>query len=204
MDIMLSALQHYAFCPRQCALIHLEQVWEDNEHTAEGTLMHENAHGEKSRMRNGVKIASDLELRSTRLGLRGRADVVEFHRAGTMWTPYPVEYKKGHPHKGIDADAVQLCAQALCLEEMLDVQIQEGALFYGEARRRRVVQFDEHLRPRTEALVSAVRAMLESGRTPPPKALPGCNSCSLKDWCLPELFCHAASDYLQKLCEVQP
>lgn len=161
MDIMLSALQHYAFCPRQCALIHLEQVWEDNEHTAEGTLMHENAHGEKSRMRNGVKIASDLELRSTRLGLRGRADVVEFHRARTMWTPYPVEYKKGHPHKGNDADAVQLCAQALCLEEMLDVQIQEGALFYGEARRRRVVQFDEHLRQRTG--VSCLRGSRYAG-----------------------------------------
>ncbi len=204
MDIMLSALQHYAFCPRQCALVHLEQVWEDNAHTAEGTLMHENAHSGKSRMRDGVKIATDLELRSTRLGLHGKADVVEFHRIGAVWVPYPVEYKKGHPYKGSDADKVQLCAQALCLEEMLGIQIKEGALFYGETRRRRVVQFDESLRHRTEDIVSAVRTMLESGKTPLPKAIPGCSSCSLKEWCLPELLNYTASDYLQKLCEVQP
>ena len=135
MDILLSALQHYAFCPRQCALIHLEQVWEENAHTAEGRLMHEQAHSGRSRLRDGVRIATDLELRSTRLGLHGKADVVEFHRVGAAWLPYPVEYKKGSPYKGTDADAVQLCAQAFCLEEMLGMPIEEGALFYGATRR---------------------------------------------------------------------
>lgn len=204
MDITLSALQHYAMCPRQCALIHLEQVWDENAHTAAGALLHENAHSGKSRMRDGVKIATDLELHSARLGLHGRADVVEFHRAGAAWMPYPVEYKKGHPHKGSDADAVQLCAQALCLEEMLGVQIGEGALFYGEARRRHVVPFDVALRQRTEEVVFAVRAMFEVGKTPLPKLLPWCDACSLQAWCLPELCGHSASEYLQALCEVQP
>lgn len=201
MDIMLSALQHYAFCPRQCALIHLEQVWEENAHTTEGTLMHENAHSGKNRMRDGVRIATDLELHSARLGLYGRADVVEFRRVGPIWKPYPVEYKKGHPHKGSDADDVQLCAQALCLEEMLDVSLNEGALFYGEARRRRVVSFDEALRKRTEEVASAVRVMLEVGKTPLPQKSPWCSSCSLKECCMPELFSRTASDYLRKLCE---
>lgn len=202
MEIMLSALQHYAFCPRQCALIHLEQVWEENTHTIEGTMMHENAHGGKGRMRDGVKAATNLELHSIRLGLRGRADVVEFHRVETGWKPYPVEYKKGRPHKGSDADEVQLCAQALCIEEMLGVSIKEGALFYGEARRRYVVSFDNALRKRTEDVALAVRAMLEAGRTPLPQKLPWCAACSLKERCIPDLCSHVASDYLRTLCEV--
>lgn len=119
MEITLSAVQHYAFCPRQCALIHLEQIWQENSHTVLGRLMHETAHGGSHRMRDGVKVVTDLEVRSVRLGLHGRADVVEFHRGEAGWRPYPVEYKKGRPHAGSDADAVQLCAQALCLEEML-------------------------------------------------------------------------------------
>lgn len=204
MDIMLSALQHYAFCPRQCALIHLEQVWQENSHTALGRLMHETAHEGSRRMRDGVKVVTDLELHSSRLGLHGRADVVEFHRDGAGWKPYPVEYKKGRPHKGTDADDVQLCAQALCLEEMLDVSIPEGALFYGEARRRRVVVFDEVLRKRTEEVALAVRSLLESGVTPLPQELPWCNACSLNVWCMPELFDETASSYVRNLCEELP
>lgn len=201
MDIMLSALQHYAFCPRQCALIHLEQVWQENSHTALGRLMHETAHEGSRRMRDGVKVVTDLELRSSRLGLHGRADVVEFHRDGAGWKPYPVEYKKGRPHKGTDADEVQLCAQALCLEEMLRVSIPEGALFYGEARRRRAVVFDEALRTRTEEVALAVRSLLESGVTPLPQELPWCDACSLNSWCIPELFDETASSYVRNLCE---
>lgn len=201
MDIMLSALQHYAFCPRQCALIHIEQVWQENGHTAQGRLMHETVHGGSSRMRGGVKVATDLELRASHLGLHGRADVVEFHRDGAGWKPYPVEYKKGRPHAGVDADEVQLCAQALCLEEMLGVDIPEGALFYGEARRRRVIPFGEALRRRTKEVAHAVRAMLESGITPHPKELPWCSSCSLNSYCLTEMFDERASSYVRKLCE---
>lgn len=203
MDIMLSALQHYAFCPRQCALIHLEQVWQENSHTVLGRMLHETAHGGSSRMRDGVKVVTDLELHSARLGLHGRADVVEFRRTESGWLPYPVEYKKGRPHAGSDADEVQLCAQALCLEEMLGVDIAEGALFYGEVRRRREVRFDEVLRRRTEEITYAVRTMLEAGETPSPQTLPWCRSCSLNEWCLPELLKEKASSYIQSLCGEQ-
>ena len=154
--------------------------------------------------RDGVKVVTDLELHSSLLGLHGRADVVEFHRDGAGWKPYPVEYKKGRPHKGIDADDVQLCAQALCLEEMLGTSISEGALFYGEARRRRVVFFDDALRTRTKEVILAVRLMMESGKTPPPQELPWCDACSLNGYCLPELFDTIASSYVRKLCEEQP
>ncbi|WP_308621627.1 CRISPR-associated protein Cas4 [uncultured Desulfovibrio sp.] len=201
---MLSAVQHYAFCPRQCALIHLEQLWQENGHTALGRLMHETAHGGSRRMRGGVKVVTDLEVCSFRLGLHGRADVVEFQREEGGWRPYPVEYKKGRPHAGSDADAVQLCAQALCLEEMLGTDIPEGALFYGEARRRRQVAFDGALRARTEAVVAAVRAMLASGGTPPPTPRPWCGACSLLEWCLPELPGGKASAYVRSLCEEGP
>ena len=200
MDIMLSALQHYAFCPRQCALIHLELAWEENAHTALGRLMHENAHEGGSRMRDGVKVVTDLEVRCARLGLHGRADVVEFRRASGGWQPYPVEYKKGRPHAGSDADEVQLCGQALCLEEMLDTEIPEGALFYGEARRRRVVRFDASLRARTEEVARAVRALLQSGVTPPAVERPWCAACSLNGSCLPGLPTRRAGAYIRQLC----
>lgn len=204
MEITLSAVQHYAFCPRQCALIHLEQIWQENSHTALGRLMHETAHCGSRRMRDGVKVVTDLEVRSVRLGLHGRADVVEFQPGEGGWRACPVEYKKGRPHAGSDADAVQLCAQALCLEEMLGTDIPEGALFYGEARRRRQVAFDGTLRARTEAVVASVRAMLASGETPPPTPRPWCGACSLREWCLPELPGGKASAYVRSLCEEWP
>lgn len=200
MDIMLSALQHYAFCPRQCGLIHLEQAWEDNGDTALGRLLHETAHSGSSRMRDGVKVVTDLELRCVRLGLHGRTDVVEFHRTGGAWQPYPVEYKKGRPGHSSGADQVQLCGQAICLEEMLGTEISEGALFYGEARRRQAVSFDAALRARTEEVIRAVRMMFESGRTPAPARQPACVSCSLHNCCLPELYSEPASVYVSRLC----
>lgn len=201
MDVMLSALQHYAFCPRRCALIYVEQVWEENAHTALGRLLHENAHEGGSRMRDGVKVVTDLELRCARLGLHGRADAVEFRRAPGGWRPYPVEYKKGRPQAHTDADEVQLCGQALCLEEMLGMAIPEGALFYGESRRRREVRFDEALRARTEAVVHAVRTLLEAGTTPPAEERPWCAACSLNEACLPQLRTGRAAAYVRRLCE---
>ena len=199
-EVMLSALQHYAYCPRQCALIHLEQVWVENGHTMEGRVMHEHVHDGGSRMRDGIKIVTDLELRSERLGLHGRADVVEFHRLGEVWQPYPVEYKKGRPHSGCDADSVQLCGQAFCLEEMLGVTVQEGALYYGQTRRRFTVEFTETLRRRTEEGAMAVHELLERGVTPPPEKSRGCEVCSLREECLPGVSDLKASYYVQELC----
>ena len=145
--IPLSALQHYLFCPRQCALIHVEQIWAENAATAEGRLLHERADAGGGETRPGVRIARGLALRSFALGVSGKADVVEFHdaRRGERGRPFPVEYKRGKP-KSHRADEVQLCAQAICLEEMFDTSIAAGALFYGVTRRRFAVVFDEDLR----------------------------------------------------------
>ena len=153
-DILLSALQHYVVCPRQCALIHMEQIWTENEHTAAGRLLHESVHSGETRLRDGVRIVTDLELHSTRLGLRGKSDAVELHRDGRRWRPYPVEYKKGSPHGDCLADSIQLCGQALCLEEMFATSIPEGALFYGTPHRRTLVRFSPELREKTERTVA--------------------------------------------------
>lgn len=179
--VPLSALQHFLVCPRQCALIHLEQQWEDNRLTAEGNVMHAAVDKVQAEARDGVRRVTGLPLRSDRLRLVGRADVVEFHGD----TPFPIEHKRGRD-KDDDRDRVQLCAQALCLEEALGVAVPEGALFYGATRRRVSVAFDAPLRRRTEDAAEAVAAMLASGRTPPPLAVPACRGCSLKDLCLPD------------------
>lgn len=184
--IMISALQHYAFCPRQCALIHIEQVWSENLLTAEGRLMHEKVHEEGDESRGDVRIARGVPLRSLRLGIVGMADVVEFHRAAKdVWQPFPVEYKRGKP-KLDHCDAVQLCAQAICLEEMLGLSIPEGALFYGKTRRRADVVFDDALRYETEEVARKTRELIESGVTPPPDYAKRCESCSLINECLPK------------------
>ena len=138
--IPLSALQHYLYCPRQCAQIHLDRAWEENVFTAEGRILHERAHSGETESRKTVRTVTSLALSSKRLGISGVADVVEFHEGKGSWQPYPVEYKRGRPKKS-DADRVQLCAQALCLEEMLDIPVPEGALFYGQTRRRETVRF---------------------------------------------------------------
>lgn len=201
--IMLSALQHYIFCPRQCALIHIEQVWTENVFTAEGRLMHDRAHDGGSEMRDGVRIDRGLALRSLRLGLSGNADVVEFHRQPDgSWVSFPVEYKRGKP-KADDCDTVQLCAQALCLEEMLNVAIPSGALFYGKTRRRLDVTFDEWLREKTERTVENVRVLIESGKTPEAVYAKRCDSCSLVAQCLPKTMGRRRSvkQYLAKALE---
>lgn len=180
--IPISALQHYLFCPRQCALIHLEGLWAENLATAEGRLLHDRVDSAPGESRPGVRIARGLALRSLALGVAGRADAVELR--GRPAIPYPVEYKRGRP-KAHRADEVQLCAQALCLEEMFGVPVPEGALFYGETRRRVGVAFDAPLRVLTAEVAAAARAMFASGTTPPPRRMPGCRRCSLEELCQP-------------------
>lgn len=188
----LSALQHLLFCERQCALIHIEQAWAENLFTAEGRIMHERVHTADRQSRGRVRIEYSMWLRSLRLGLIGKADVVEFHRkpasqkAGPAeWTPFPVEYKRGKPKKD-NCDKVQLCAQALCLEEMLNVEVPCGALFYGKKRRRTDITFNETLRRQTEDTAMRLHELIASGRTPKPVYTPKCDSCSLAKICLPK------------------
>ena len=184
--VMLSALQHYAFCPRQCALIHIEQIWTENRFTAEGRIMHEHAHEENHAVRGEIRIDYGVSLRSLRVGLIGKADVVEFHhQSDSSWLPFPVEYKRGKP-KADNSDKVQLCAQAICLEEMLSVKIPAGALFYGQTKRRLDVSFDTALRRETEEIARLARELINSGITPPPVYSKRCESCSLISECLPK------------------
>jgi len=183
----LSALQHLLFCERQCALIHIEQAWAENRFTAEGRIMHERVDSGEHLSRNGVRVETALALRSLRLGLSGKADVVEFRRDDQGgWRPYPVEYKRGKP-KPANWDQVQLCAQTLCLEEMLHRQVPEGALFYGKPRRRQVVCFDEKLRRETEEAAARLHQLVRSGVTPPARYEKKCESCSLLQLCLPKV-----------------
>ena len=184
--IMLSALQHYIFCPRQCALIHVEQAWAENRLTAEGRIMHDKVHEEGSESRGSVRIERALALRNLRLGLSGMADVVEFHRQDDgSWQPFPVEYKRGKP-KPDDSDKVQLCAQAMCLEEMLQTTIPAGAIFYGKTRRRLDVAFDQTLRRKTDEIAQKTHELIEAGVTPKAAYSAKCDSCSLFEICLPK------------------
>ncbi len=182
----ISALQHLLFCPRQCALIHNEQLWADNHLTAQGQVLHQKVHEPKHESRPGVRITRSLYLRSRTLGLRGIADIVEFHRDGTI---HPIEYKRGRP-KANDCDRVQLCAQALCLEEMCQATITKGALYYGQKRRRTPVEFDDDLRHRTMQATRELHQLLASGHTPTAIREPKCDACSLLDLCLPQALRH--------------
>jgi CRISPR-associated exonuclease Cas4 len=184
--IQLSSLQHYAFCPRQCALIHVEQAWAENRLTAEGRIMHEHVHEEGDESRGDVRIERGASLRSLRLGSIGKADVVEYHhQADGTWQAYPVEYKRGKP-KPDHSDKIQLCAQALCLEEMLNASIPAGALFYGKTRRRLDVDFDEALRQETETAAIKTHELIDAGITPAPVYAKRCESCSLMAECMPK------------------
>ena len=181
----LSGLQHLLFCERQCALIHIEQLWQENLFTAEGRLLHEKVDTAKHEKRKGVRTVFGLRIQSLRLGLVGKADVVEYHKKGTIWLPYPVEYKRGKP-KINRCDEVQLCAQAICLEEMLKIDIPSGALFYGRTRRRKVVQFDQQLRELVQKTADRFHKLVRSGTTPKAEYSKKCKSCSLYDICLPK------------------
>jgi len=182
----ISALQHLAFCERQWALIHLEQGWSENALTAEGRLQHEKTHEEASESRRDVRIVRALRLHSFRLGLVGQADVVEFPIGNLVdLPPKIVEYKHGKP-KAIDCDEVQLCAQAICLEEMTGLHLEEAEFFYGRPRRRHVVELVPELRARTESLALRLHALTEAAVTPPAVWGKRCESCSLVGICLPE------------------
>ncbi len=183
--IMLSALQHYSYCPRQCALIHQEQVFDDNEFTLRGQRAHRRVDsGEHSQEEDGRRVVRSLPLYSDRLGLIGKADVVEFLPDGT---PYPVEYKQGRRHRR-EHDDIQLTAQALCLEEMTGRPVPEGAIYHHKSHRRRAVVITPALRRQVEETVEAVRHLLAAERLPPPSDDPAlCRACSLRDACQPEL-----------------
>jgi CRISPR-associated exonuclease Cas4 len=201
--IPLSALQHLMFCRRQCALIHVEQAWDENLFTAEGRIMHERVHEADRESRGDVRIERGVPLRSLRLGLIGKADVVEFHRVeGDKWLPFPVEYKRGKP-KIDESDKVQLCAQAICLEEMLDATIPDGAIFYGKTRHRLDVSLDEGLREETAKAARDAHELLAMGRTPEAVYTKKCKSCSLMNHCLPKLIQKKPSvkGYLAKAIE---
>ena len=194
--LQLSGLQHFRFCRRQWALIHIENQWHENYFTVDGSLMHENAHdGEKRESRGDLLILRGLPVFSRTLGISGQCDVVEFRRdpggvslreRDGLWKPFPVEYKRGKP-KEHSADELQLCAQAMCLEEMLCCDIPQGALFYGEPRRRTVVDFTPELRKDVRDCLTEMHQLYERGYTPKVKPGSMCRACSLKDLCLPSL-----------------
>ena len=192
--IQLSSLQHFMYCERQCALIHIEQIWSENVFTAEGRVMHDKVDTANRESRGNIRIEYGVPMRSLRLGLIGKADVVEFHKHGEKWIPFPVEYKRGKP-KMDDCDKVQLCAQAICLEEMLNVEIHEGALFYGQTHHRHDVIFDKALRTETEEAAKKVHVLIESGLTPKAEYSKKCKKCSLYEVCLPKMS-RKAGNYL--------
>lgn len=195
--LQLSGLQHFAYCRRQWALIHIEKQWKENLRTVEGDLFHHRAHDEKQREHRGnTLILRGLQIFSPTLGITGQCDVVEFHAnldgislkgEQGLWSPYPIEYKRGKP-KSHKADELQLCAQAMCLEEMLCCTIPEGALFYGETRRRVIVCFSEALRNKVRSMLEEMHQLYARGYTPKVKTSKGCNACSLKELCLPTLM----------------
>lgn len=205
--LQLSGLQHFSFCRRQWALIHIENQWSENLRTIEGNLFHNRAHDEQRRERRGdTLILRGLPIVSHTLRLSGQCDVLEFHASPKgvylrgeegLWIPFPVEYKRGAPKENF-ADQLQLCAQAICLEEMLCCSILEGALFYGETRQRTAVLFTEELREKVRLTTAEMHQMFRRGYTPKVKPTKSCNACSLKELCLPVLMREKnVSEYLK-------
>ncbi|MBY0577507.1 MAG: CRISPR-associated protein Cas4 [Burkholderiales bacterium] len=180
--VMLSALQHWSYCPRQCGLIHLEQAFEENVHTMRGNAVHERVDEPGFETFEGVRSERALPVWSDRLGLIGKCDVVEFHPDGRI---SPVEYKHGKKREELHDD-MQLAAQAMCLEEMTGKSITRGAIYHHGSRRRREVEITPELRRKVEETVAAIRAMLDSGKLPPPANDARCRECSLKEICQPE------------------
>ena len=205
--LMLSGIQHYAFCPRQWGLIHIEKQWEDNYFTVMGNILHEKAHDKEfTQKRKNVVITRGMPVFSRKLGVIGDCDVVEFSRSregiplknyeGT-YQPVPIEYKRGKP-KEHDADVLQLCAQAMCLEEMLVCTIPRGFLFYGEIKRRQEILFDEELRCKVVSYFEKMHQLYKRCYTPKAKITRACNSCSLAEQCIPKLNSKfSVEDYLK-------
>lgn len=203
----LSALQHLIFCERQCYLIHCEMIWQDNRFTAEGNIMHERADNQELvTYQTNVRVERAVLIKSSLLGLAGKADVVEFHhQENGEWFPYPVEYKRGKP-KIDECDKIQLCAQAICLEEMMHCTITEGALFYGKTMHRHTVPFDIELRTNTINACQRLHQLLDSNNKRGTESVPPaiyikekCDTCSLKEQCLPQVLSsnfHSASKYI--------
>ncbi len=212
--LQLSGLQHFAFCRRQWALIHIENQWQEDLRTVEGQILHARAHEEGFRESRGDRlIVRGLSIHSAALGVSGQCDVVEFVRdargvllAGRegRWLAYPVEYKHGQPKEN-PADRLQLCAQAMCLEEMLCCDIPEGALFYGQTRRRETVAFTVELRQAVREMLEEMHQLYQKGHTPRVKPTKSCNACSLKELCLPKLTrTQKVRDYLAAAVEDTP
>ena len=209
----LSGLQHFKFCRRQWALIHIENQWAENFRTTDGAILHERAHdGAFTESRGDLLITRGMRVFSPTLGVSGACDVLEFHRGASgiplkgregLWQPYPVEYKRGQPKENT-ADELQLCGQAMCLEEMLCCAIPRGALYYGEPRRRTQVEFTPQLRREAASLLREMRELYARGNTPKVKPTKGCNACSLKELCLPRLMKgRSVSDYLRRGMEAE-
>lgn len=206
--LMLSGIQHFAFCRRQWALIHIEQQWQENEHTVEGELMHRKAHDSYSlEKRKDVIISRAIPVHSREMGVSGVCDIVEFHKAEDgitlhghrgLFKIYPIEYKKGKP-KDTQIDILQLAAQAMCLEEMCSARIDEGALYYGEIHRREIVFITDELRQQVRSYFSEMHQLYQKGYTPKVKWSKSCNACSLRDICLPKLGkTTSVKTYIQK------
>lgn len=209
--LQLAGIQHYLFCRRQWAIIHIEQQWAENEKTIDGMFFHQNAHDQnKDERRGDTLIRHALSVHSSSLGLSGQCDVVEFHRseegiqlAGETgrWKIYPVEYKRGH-EKPDNCDAAQLCAQAMCLEEMYCCDIDSGALFYGEKRHRQIVSFSEELRGTVRETCREMHDLFRHGHTPKAKYQKRCDSCSLHEICAPTLSDGEPTEqYLHRMIE---
>lgn len=206
--LMLSGIQHFAFCRRQWAVIHIEQQWAENYRTTAGELMHKKAHDEGSFEKRGdLLTVRGLRISSRELGVSGQCDVVEFRRDESgidlfgyegKWRPVPVEYKRGEPKEN-NADELQLCAQAVCLEEMFRTDIPEGYLYYGESRRRSLVEFSPALRDELRRITAEMHELFRRGYTPKVKPSKKCKACSLEELCVPKLQRVAGvREYIQK------
>lgn len=210
----MSGLQHFKFCRRRWALIHIEHQWAENYRTVDGSLMHRNAHDKGfHESRGDLLITRGMNVFSATLGVSGECDVVEFHRGNEgvplhgrdgLWQPYPVEYKRGAPSER-SGDSLQLCGQAMCLEEMLCCSIPEGALYFGETRRRVTVSFTEELRQSVRGQLEEMHQLYQRGYTPKVKPTKACGACSLKELCLPGLLrIKPVADYLAEAMEDEP
>ena len=206
--VQLSGIQHFAYCPRQWAIAYLEMQWSENLRTFEGRLMHERVHdASNSEKRGDILIVRGMQIFSRMLGISGECDVVEFHSSDIgvslhgregYYKVIPIEYKRGKP-KEHDADLLQLCAQAICLEEMLLCEISQGYLFYGETKRRTEVAFDTELRLKVIKMFTQMHEYTEKGYTPKVKPRKGCTSCSVNEICVPQLNkSNSARSYINK------